>query len=96
MTRILECCPFNRFTTITKVIFDESVLKIDGFVSAHGYPTVVMGASFRNKFQCLELAGCDLLTISPALLKVKKWLGAWFFLSALLLMFFFSIHAGAR
>jgi transaldolase len=48
------------------------VLKIDGFVSAHGYPTVVMGASFRNKFQCLELAGCDLLTISPALLKVKK------------------------
>lgn len=27
-----------------------------------------MGASFRNKEQCLELAGCDLLTISPKLL----------------------------
>ncbi len=39
--------------------------------TAHGYPTVVMGASFRNKGQCLELAGCDLLTISPALLKVR-------------------------
>lgn len=35
----------------------------------HGYKTVVMGASFRTALQCIELAGCDLLTISPALLK---------------------------
>ncbi len=28
-----------------------------------------MGASFRTKLQCIELAGCDLLTISPSLLK---------------------------
>lgn len=34
----------------------------------HGYDTVVMGASFRNADQILALAGCDRLTISPALL----------------------------
>ena len=34
----------------------------------HGYPTEIMGASFRNKEEVLELAGCDLLTISPKLL----------------------------
>ncbi|MGA0848896.1 MAG: transaldolase family protein, partial [Chthoniobacterales bacterium] len=33
-----------------------------------GYETQVMGASFRNTSQILELAGCDLLTISPELL----------------------------
>jgi len=46
-----------------------SVQTIYNYYKAHGYKTVVMGASFRTKFQCLELAGCDLLTISPALLK---------------------------
>ena len=46
-----------------------SVQQIYNYYKAHGYPTVVMGASFRNKEQCLELAGCDLLTISPKLLK---------------------------
>lgn len=35
----------------------------------HGYPTVVMGASFRNSGEILALAGCDRLTISPALLE---------------------------
>jgi transaldolase len=34
-----------------------------------GYPTEVMGASFRNTSQIIELAGCDLLTISPELMK---------------------------
>ena len=34
-----------------------------------GYKTEVMGASFRNVGQILELAGCDLLTISPELMK---------------------------
>lgn len=46
-----------------------SVQAIYNYYKAHGYKTVVMGASFRTKLQCLELAGCDLLTISPALLK---------------------------
>lgn len=47
----------------------KSVQQIYNYYKAHGYPTVVMGASFRNKEQCLELTGCDLLTISPKLLK---------------------------
>src|SRR6185369_5251355 len=34
-----------------------------------GYKTEVMGASFRNVGQILELAGCDLLTISPELME---------------------------
>ena len=46
-----------------------SVRQIYNYYKAHGYPTVVMGASFRNAGQCTALAGCDLLTISPALLK---------------------------
>src|SRR5438477_13156565 len=33
------------------------------------YPTEIKGASFRNKGEILELAGCDLLTISPELMK---------------------------
>ena len=36
---------------------------------AHGYETVVMGASFRNTGQVEALAGCDRLTISPDLLQ---------------------------
>jgi len=36
------------------------------------YNTEIMGASFRNKEQIIELAGCDLLTISPALLEELK------------------------
>ena len=35
----------------------------------HNYSTVVMGASFRNTGEILELAGCDRLTISPALMQ---------------------------
>ncbi|MDU5841328.1 MAG: transaldolase family protein, partial [Haemophilus parainfluenzae] len=35
----------------------------------YGYKTVVMGASFRNVGEIIELAGCDRLTIAPALLK---------------------------
>lgn len=45
-----------------------SVREIYHFFKAHGYPTVVMGASFRNIGEVLALAGCDRLTISPALL----------------------------
>ena len=47
----------------------QSVQRIYNYYKAHNYDTVVMGASFRNKGQCIELAGCDLLTISPKLLK---------------------------
>lgn len=45
-----------------------SVQEIYNYYKKHGHPTEVMGASFRNKGEILELAGCDLLTISPALL----------------------------
>lgn len=47
----------------------KSVTEIYHYYKKHGYDTVVMGASFRNKEEILELAGCDLLTISPELLK---------------------------
>ncbi|MEQ1843597.1 MAG: transaldolase family protein, partial [Verrucomicrobiales bacterium] len=46
----------------------RSVHQIYAYYKKFGYPTEVMGASFRNKSQILELAGCDLLTISPELL----------------------------
>lgn len=45
-----------------------SVRRIWSYYKRHGYPTEVMGASFRRVGQILELAGCDLLTISPDLL----------------------------
>ncbi|MEH6474019.1 MAG: transaldolase [Halopseudomonas sp.] len=45
-----------------------SVSKIYDYYKQHGYQTVVMGASFRNSGEIIELAGCDRLTISPALL----------------------------
>ncbi|GHF85364.1 transaldolase [Thalassotalea marina] len=46
-----------------------SVTKIYNYYKANGYNTVVMGASFRNNGEILELAGCDRLTISPQLLE---------------------------
>ena len=46
-----------------------SVQKIFHYFKHHGHKTEVMGASFRNTGEILELAGCDLLTISPKLLK---------------------------
>ncbi|ELF1354044.1 TPA: transaldolase [Vibrio cholerae] len=45
-----------------------SVTKIYNYYKEHGYKTVVMGASFRNLGEILELAGCDRLTIAPSLL----------------------------
>lgn len=47
----------------------QSTTKIYNYYKKFGYPTEVMGASFRNTGQITELAGCDLLTISPKLLK---------------------------
>lgn len=46
-----------------------SVTRIFNYYKAHGYKTVVMGASFRNTGEIEALAGCDRLTISPALLQ---------------------------
>ncbi|HAF43820.1 MAG TPA: transaldolase [Gallionellaceae bacterium] len=46
-----------------------SVRKIYQYYKEHGFPTTVMGASFRNSAEILALAGCDRLTISPALLQ---------------------------
>lgn len=46
-----------------------SVTEIYKYYKTHGYDTVVMGASFRNTGEILELAGCDKLTISPNLLE---------------------------
>jgi len=45
-----------------------SVQRIYSYYKTFDYPTQIMGASFRNKGEILELAGCDLLTISPKLL----------------------------
>jgi transaldolase len=47
----------------------ESVTRIFNYFRQQGYPTVVMGASFRNAGEIIALAGCDRLTISPALLE---------------------------
>jgi len=47
----------------------KSVSLIYNYYKKFGYKTQIMGASFRNKEEILELAGCDLLTIAPSLLK---------------------------
>ena len=47
----------------------QLVRRIYNYYKKHGFDTVVMGASFRNTGQILQLAGCDLLTISPALME---------------------------
>lgn len=47
----------------------QSVKEIYTYYKKFGHSTEVMGASFRNTGEILELAGCDLLTISPALLE---------------------------
>ena len=46
-----------------------SVTRIYNYYKKHGHDTIVMGASFRNIGEITELAGCDRLTIAPALLK---------------------------
>jgi transaldolase len=46
-----------------------SVRTIYSYFKKFGYKTIVMGASFRNKQEILDLAGCDRLTIAPSLLE---------------------------
>jgi transaldolase len=50
----------------------HSVREIYTYYKTFGHATEIMGASFRNTGEILELAGCDLLTISPALLEELK------------------------
>jgi transaldolase len=47
----------------------QSVQSIFNYYKKYGYKTIVMGASFRNMGEIIELAGCDYLTISPSLLE---------------------------
>ncbi|MEG9544378.1 transaldolase [Mannheimia sp. HC-2023] len=49
-----------------------SVTNIYNYYKQHGYKTIVMGASFRNVGEIVELAGCDRLTIAPPLLKALQ------------------------
>jgi len=46
----------------------QSVTTIYNYYKQNNYKTIVMGASFRNTGEIIELAGCDFLTISPSLL----------------------------
>jgi len=50
----------------------QSVHEIYNYYKKYGYQTEVMGASFRNSGEILELAGCDLLTIGPKFLEELK------------------------
>lgn len=70
--RILDWYKAN--TDVTEYAANEdpgviSVTEIYNYYKEHGYKTVVMGASFRNIGEITELAGCDRLTIAPALLQ---------------------------
>jgi len=61
----------NRGVSVIPAQEDPGVLSVTGIFNYYkkfGYPTQVMGASFRNIGEICELAGCDLLTISPKLL----------------------------
>ena len=50
----------------------KSVKNIYGYYKKFGYKTIVMGASFRNKGELIELAGVDRLTIAPKILDELK------------------------
>jgi transaldolase len=50
----------------------KNVTEIYNYYKQNGFKTIVMGASFRNTGEILELAGCDRLTISPQLLEELK------------------------
>lgn len=70
--RILDWHKANTDVVITAPQDDpgvQSVTRIYNYYKQHGYQTVVMGASFRNAGEIEALAGCDRLTISPALLE---------------------------
>ena len=65
----------NNLKTFPAIADDDgvnSVKAIYDLYKSHGFKTIVMGASFRNVEQVIALAGCDALTISPALLEQLK------------------------
>jgi transaldolase len=70
--RILDWYKANTDLDISQPADDpgvQSVARIYNYYKQHDYRTIVMGASFRNTGEIEELAGCDRLTISPALLE---------------------------
>lgn len=70
--RILDWHKANRDVPVTRGEDDpgvQSVRRIYAYYKHYAYDTVVMGASFRNTGEIEALAGCDRLTISPALLE---------------------------
>lgn len=70
--RILDWYKANTDITVQDAADDpgvQSVTRIYNYYKQYDYPTVVMGASFRNSGEIEALAGCDRLTISPALLE---------------------------
>lgn len=70
--RILDWYKANTALTLNNAMDDpgvQSVTRIYNYYKQHNYSTVVMGASFRNSGEIEALAGCDRLTISPALLE---------------------------
>lgn len=70
--RILDWHKKDRGVPEISATEDPGVISVAGIFNYYkkfGYPTQVMGASFRNIGEICELAGCDLLTISPLLLK---------------------------
>jgi transaldolase len=74
--RILDWHKKDRGVTEIPALEDpgvKSVKEIYNYYKKFGYKTIVMGASFRNTGEILELAGCDALTISPSLLKELEW-----------------------
>jgi len=65
---------YKKSKNVTDIPIEEdpgvaSVQRIYNYYKHYDYKTQVMGASFRKAEQCIELAGCDLLTISPDLLE---------------------------
>lgn len=70
--RILDWYTANTELVLNSAADDpgvQSVGRIYNYYKHHNYQTVVMGASFRNRGEIEALAGCDRLTISPALLE---------------------------
>lgn len=70
--RILDWHKKENGFSNTNAAEDPGVVSVTGIFNYYkkfGYKTEVMGASFRNKGEITALAGCDLLTIAPSLLK---------------------------
>ncbi|MBS0655128.1 MAG: transaldolase, partial [Verrucomicrobia bacterium] len=70
--RILDWYKKNTGTEVYPPAADPGVLSVQAiynYFKKFDFKTQVMGASFRNKDQITELAGCDLLTISPKFLQ---------------------------